>query len=129
LIGKALDHPDTLAYLANEYGKDLDKGIAWLTSGRSVVVRYEALHADPHGELTRATAGISPVGPDRIANAIAVCQAESLLKTRPGLHRRIRAATAGDWRNHLSELHLAIMRDRHGERIRALGYDVQDVVL
>ena len=39
--------------------------------------------------------------------------------------RRIRAATSGDWRNHLSPAHLTIFRERYADRIRALGYEVR----
>ena len=76
-------------------------------------------------EETRATDAIQPVPPERIATAIEACQADNLLQSRKGLKRRIRSATVGDWRNHLTEEHLAIFRDVHAGRIRALGYAVQ----
>lgn len=125
MIGKPIDSPESLDYLAHGFANTLDKGIEWLESGRSVVVRYENLHADPMAELTRATNAIQPVPPERIAKAIEACQAENLLQTRKGLKRRIRSATVGDWRNHLTEEHLRIFRDVHAGRIRALGYAVQ----
>ena len=125
MIGKPMDSPESLDYLAHGFANTLDKGIEWLESGRSVVVRYENLHADPMAELTRATDAIQPVSPERIAKASEDCQADNLLQTRKGLKRRIRSATVGDWRNHLTEEHLAIFRDVHAGRIRALGYAVQ----
>lgn len=125
MIGKPIDAPESLDYLAHGFANTLDKGIEWLESGRSVVVRYENLHADPMAELTRATDAIQPVAPERIAKAIEACQADNLLQARKGLKRRIRSATVGDWRNHLTEEHLAIFRDVHAGRIRALGYAVQ----
>lgn len=124
MVGKPLDHPDVLAFLADGFAKSLRKGIDWLDSGQSVVLRYEALHADPVAELTRATAQIAPLPPEKIAAAIAACQADTLLKSRRGLAKRIRTATVGDWRNHLTDPHLAIFRDRHAAAIRHLGYDV-----
>jgi hypothetical protein len=60
-----------------------------------------------------------------VRSAIEACKAENLLKTRKGLKRRIRAATSGDWRNHLSPAHLTIFRERYADRIRALGYEVR----
>ena len=42
-----------------------------IASGRSVVVRYETLHADPRGELRRATTAIQPVTGEQIERAIA----------------------------------------------------------
>jgi hypothetical protein len=125
MVGKAIDDPVVLAYLVDNFGDQLQKGIDWLESGASVVVRYERLVDRPEEELTRATDQTQPVAPDRVRSAIEACKAENLLKTRKGLKRRIRAATSGDWRNHLSPVHLEIFRDRHADRIRALGYEVR----
>ena len=125
MIGKAIDSPEAMDYLANGFTGTLEKGIEWLESGRSVVVRYEQLHADPVAELTRATNQIEPVAPERITRAIEACQADNLLQARKGLRRRIRSATVGDWRNHLNDDHLRIFREVHAGRIRALGYEVQ----
>jgi hypothetical protein len=125
MVGKPIDHPDALDYLADGYEKDLIKGIEWLESGRSVVVRYEALHNNPRAALIRATEQIEPVDQGRIAAAIEACQAQNVLRSRKGLHKRIRSATIGDWRNHLTEAHLAIFRERHGGLIRRLGYEVR----
>ncbi len=125
MIGKPIDSPEALDYLANGFTGTLEKGIAWLECGRSVVVRYEHLHADPLAELSRATNAIQPVAPERIAHAIEACQADAMLQRRKGLQRRIRTATVGDWRNHLTEAHLAIFREVHADRIRALGYEVR----
>ena len=80
---------------------------------------------DPIAELRRATNQIQPVTEDAIRRAVESCQADALLSSRKGLRRRIRAATSGDWRNHLSPAHLEIFRDRHADRIRALGYEVR----
>jgi hypothetical protein len=124
MAGRAIDDPVVLTYLADTFGDQLQKGIDWLKSGESVVVRYERLVDQPVEELTRATEQIAPVAPERVRSAIEACQAETLLRTRKGLRRRIRAATSGDWRNHLSPVHLEIFRERHADRIKALGYEV-----
>lgn len=124
MLGKAIDHPDVLAFLAEDFGKDLRKGLEWLESGRSVVLRFEGLYADPIAEFTRATDQIGPLPAERIEQALVACQADNLLRARPGLAKRIRSATVGDWRNHLTEEHLAIFRARHADLIRQLGYDV-----
>ena len=125
MIGKPIDHPEVMASLADGFGSSLLKGIGWLESGRSVVIRYEALHADPVAELTRATDQIEPVPPELVARAIAACQAETMRQTHRGLHKRLRSATVGDWRNHLTEAHLAIFREHHADAIRRLGYEVR----
>lgn len=124
MIGEPIDAPAALAYLADGFSGQMRKGIEWLQSGDSVVVRYENLHDDPVAELTRATDRIAPLPPERIAAAIEACTADALLQRRKGLRRRIRSATVGDWRNHLTEAHLALFRERHADAIRALGYEV-----
>jgi hypothetical protein len=125
MAGIAIDDPIVLDYLAERFHNQLQKGIDWLESGASVVVRYEGLVDDPVAELQRATNQIHAVPGEHIRRAIGACQADALLNTRKGLRRRIRAATSGDWRNHLTQAHLEIFRDRHADRIRALGYEVR----
>ena len=125
MAGRAIDDPVVLDFLAERFDKQLQMGIDWLQSGASVVVRYEGLVDDPIAELRRATNQIQPVTEDAIRRAVESCQADALLNSRKGLRRRIRAATSGDWRNHLSPAHLEIFRDRHADRIQALGYEVR----
>lgn len=124
VAGKPIDDPETISYLDRAMGQYLGRANGWLRSGRSVVIRYEELHRDPLKELTGATDSIQPVSADRIEAAIAACQADNL-RTQRGLRNRIRTATTGDWRNHLSEAHLAQFRSSHGDLIRAIGYEVQ----
>ena len=126
MVGKPIDHPDALAYLADGFGRDLVKGIEWLGSGRTVVVRYEALHDDPLAELRRATGQIAPVDDERLRAAIEACQAANLLQSRKGLKKRIRSATANDWPNHLTAAHLRIFQEQLADEVRALGYRVED---
>lgn len=128
IIGKAIDDPDTIDFLDRRLGSLLAKATAWVASGRSVVVRYEALHRDPMAELIRATAAIAPVAPERITRAITACEATTMRQAIPGLRKRIRTATVGDWRQHLTDAHLSRFRVTHGEQIHALGYEVYDVV-
>ncbi|CAA9567386.1 MAG: hypothetical protein AVDCRST_MAG59-3158 [uncultured Thermomicrobiales bacterium] len=125
MVGKPIDHPVVLAYLADHFGAQLQKGVDWLVSGASVIVRYERLVDEPETELRRATDAILPATPERIQSAIEACQAATLLRSRKGLRRRIRAATSGDWLNHLSQAHLDLFRERHADRITALGYQVR----
>lgn len=125
IAGKALDDPETIDYLDAEMGPYLQRAQDWLRSGRSVVLRYEALHHDPLAELSRATTQLRPLPAERIADAITACQADALRSGRLGLRKRIRTATVGDWRNHLTEAHLSRFREHHGDLIRSIGYEVQ----
>lgn len=124
MAGLAIDDPATIPYLDEAMDAYLIRAKNWLDSGRSVVIRYEELHRDPVAELTRATNQIQPVAQERITAAIEACQADTLRAAQKGLRKRIRAATVGDWRNHLTEAHLAVFRERHADMIRAIGYEV-----
>ena len=125
LVGKPLDHPDVLAYLEREFLGYLVRATEWLHSGRAVVVRYEGLHRDPVGELRRATDRIASVDPVRVRRAVETCRAAHMRQQSKAMARHVRAATVGDWRNHSTEAHLAIFRERHADLVRGLGYDVR----
>lgn len=125
LVGKPLDHPDTLAYLADEFGSNISRANDWLHSRRAVVVRYEELHRDPVAELTRATDQIEPVGRERIEAAIEACRAENMRQMKDKFSWQVRAATVGDSRARLNEEALAVFRERYGDLIRSLGYPVR----
>lgn len=125
VAGVPIDAPAAIEYLDEALGRYLERAAQWLQSGRSVVLRYEALHRDPLAELTRATSQIQSVPVDRIEAAITACQADAIRATEQGLRKRIRTATVGDWRNHLTEAHLARFRASYGEQIKAIGYEVQ----
>ena len=127
LIDKPLDHPDVLAFLADEQGfrAFLVRANDWLHSGRAVVFRYEELHRDPVGALQRGADRIAPVAPERIAQAVEACSVENMRSRFANQAWRVRTATVGDSRNHLTEAHLAIFRERHADLIRSLGYEVR----
>ncbi|MDQ3910768.1 MAG: sulfotransferase domain-containing protein [Actinomycetota bacterium] len=126
LAGKPLHHPDVLTYLENGvYRGNLRRADEWLHSGRAVVLRYEDLIHDPMGALTRATDQIAAVTPERIARAIEACTAENMRRRDRGMAKHVRTATVGDSKNHLGEEHFRIFRERYGDLIRRLGYEVR----
>jgi hypothetical protein len=88
---------------------------------RILLVRYEALWADPVGELRRicAFAGLDcPLG---LAREIAAATAFSrYARTGPGRPRR--RGVVGDWHNHFTATDLALFRELAGPAARALGY-------
>ncbi len=91
---------------------------------RAVVFRYERLHDDPLHELQCSTNLIAPVTRERIEHALKDCSVENMKRKGARMTRRIRIATVGDWRNHLTELHLAIFRERYADLICHLGYEI-----
>jgi len=128
MVGKHLDDPEVLAYLADStkgFGHHIASTHAWLHSGRAIVVRYEELHHQPVAALTRVTEQIVPVERGRIEAAIEACHAENMRQKSAVMAWKVRAARVGDSRQHLTEAHLAIFRDRYADLIHALGYEVR----
>ncbi len=125
IIGKPLDHPDVLAYLADGFGENLIRADAWIHSGRSLVARYEDLSRDTLGELRRVTGQIAPVADDRLEQAVESCRADNLRQRTEKWSRHIRSGTVGDSRARLTEDHLAIFRERYGPLVESLGYEVR----
>jgi hypothetical protein len=125
MVGKAIDDPLILDYLADGYGQQIQRAHEWVHSGRAIVVRYEDLHRDPVGALTRVTNQIEPVDPERIAQAIDACSVDNMRKMSKRMSQHVRAAKVGDSRDTLGEAHLKIFRDKYGELLTSLGYEVR----
>lgn len=128
MVGKPLDDPEVLAFLADPkgFGSHIASANAWLHSGRAIAVRYEDLHHDPVAALTRLTEQITRVERARIEAAIETCRAENMRQKKSATHAwNIRVAKVGDSQERLTEAHLAIFRDRYADLIRALGYEVR----
>lgn len=125
MVGKAIDDPVILDYLADGYGDQIRRADEWVHSGRAIVVRYEELHRDAVAELTRVTDAIEPVDRARIEAAIEACSADNMRQMSKRMAFHVRAATVGDSRGKLSEPHLKIFRERYGDLLRGLGYEVR----
>ncbi len=125
MYAKPLDHDDVLAFLTNGFRAHIARANGWLQSGRSLVIRYEELHANPVDALTRITDQIEPVSEARILAAIESCRAERVRQQDEKMAWHVRSARVGDSREKLGEVHLKIIRERHGDLIRRLGYEVR----
>lgn len=125
MVGKAIGDPAVLAYLADDFAANIEQANGWLHGGRAHVVRYERLHADPAGELTRLTEAIAPVPAGRIAAAIEACRADNMRQQSEKMAWHVRSAKVGEARETLGPAHLEIFRQRHAAGIRSLGYDVR----
>ena len=121
MIGQPLNAPAVLDFLRGGFGRYLEQGVAWLRSGRSVIVRYEALSSAPLETLVRATNEIEPVGRDVLQAALEDATADRMRQSSPDMRAHIRSATVGDWRRHLTGVHVAAM-NVHGDLLDALGY-------
>jgi hypothetical protein len=125
MVGKAIDDPLILDYLADGYGQQIQRAQEWVTSGRAIVVRYEDLHCDPVAALTQVTNQIEPVDTARIEQAIEACSVDNMRKMSKRMSQHVRAAKVGESRETLSEPHLEIFRDKYGDLLTSLGYEVR----
>jgi Sulfotransferase domain len=121
-IGKPIGHVDVLDLLSHEFGVFLDQGIAWLESGRSLIVRYEQLHSAPEAVLAASKEYLSLTPARTMADAIAGASVDNMRLEGPDLKRHIRTGRAGAWSEHLTGSHREIFLSRHGERLERLGY-------
>lgn len=125
LIGKPIDHPDVLKFLEQGgMSRNVQMAHDWLRSGRSKIVRYENLQRDPEGELRRLTDEVESAPLPQIVAAIESCKADTMRQKSAATAKHVRTARVGDSREHLTEAHLAIIRERYGDLIRDIGYDV-----
>jgi hypothetical protein len=126
MIGKRIDDEAALSFLAGEFGRYLEQGVGWLRNG-SAVVRYEDLVAAPELTVRRLLDRIAPRNPCTIRDSLEAASADRMREQSPELRLHIRAATTGDWRNHLNADHLRAMA-MHGAKITELGYTVHRTV-
>jgi hypothetical protein len=127
MVGKSLDDPEVLRFLADPkgFGSLLSRADEWVHSGRAILVRYEELHQCPIEALTRVTEQIAPVERARISAAIEACHAENMRQKNAMMAWNVRSAKVGDSRERLSEVHLALFREHYADLIRSLGYEVR----
>ena len=125
MIGKAIDDPEILEFLTTSYGENLRRANDWVHSGRAAVARYEALHADPVGELTKLTNAIAPVDPVLIETAIEACTADKMRSMSKKMATHIRSAKVGDSKERLSQPHYDIFRSHYADLVRSLNYEVR----
>ena len=127
MVGKPLDDPEVLAFLADPkgFGSHMTRADEWVHSGRAIPVRYEDLHHKPVDALREVTDQIAPVEPGRIEAAIEACRAENMRQKSAMMAWNVRVAKVGDSRERLSEAHLALFREHYADQIRSLGYAVR----
>lgn len=126
ILDKPLDSPEVYDYLrSGGFRQNMLRAREWMQSGRSIILRYEALHSDPVAELSRLTNAIQPVPEPRIVESIETCSADNMRKMGPKLAGHVRTAKVGDSREKLTDEHLAIFRDLHADIIREMGYEVR----
>lgn len=109
--------------------------VSWVdTSALPVhVVRYEDMLADTASAFAAAVEAAGwPVDPDKVQKAVDFSRFERLraqeeeadFRERRGSSPFFRSGRSGDWRDHLSEAHVARLVACHGEVMRRFGYEV-----
>ena len=68
---------------------------------------------------------IEAVPVEAVERAIEECRAEKVRQQDEKMAWHVRSAKVGDSRDKLSATHLTIFRERHGDLIRHLGYEVR----
>ena len=125
MVGKPIDDPMILDYLADGYGDQIRRGSEWVNSGRAIIVRYEDLHRDTMAEMKRVTGLIEPVDAARLEQAIEACSVDNMRKMSKRMSQHVRSAKVGESRDTLSEPHLEIFREKYGDLVASLGYEVR----
>ena len=123
LEGTELDDPAVLAYLREGFSDEIAWLMEWHDSGVPIV-RFEELEADPARALTGLSAHLGALDRDATARAVALCPAENLVRSSPVRGRRMPAVPSGVWRERLSDDQIAILRDRYGDDVKRLGYEI-----
>lgn len=123
LAGRELDDPTVLAYLSDGFSDEISWLKEWHDSG-APLVRFELLEADPAAAVTELARVLGDLDEDVIARAVAICPGESMVRSSPVRGRRMPPVPSGTWRGRLSDDHLAILRDRYGDDVRLLGYEL-----
>ncbi|MCC7022797.1 MAG: hypothetical protein IT338_08215 [Thermomicrobiales bacterium] len=125
MYGKPIDDEAVLQFLADGFGPHIERANGWIHSGRAIPIRYEELHDSPVAALQRVTGQIKPVSDETIVAALEACRADRARQQDEKMAWHVRAARVGDSRDKLGEAHLRIFRERHGDLIRSLGYEVR----
>lgn len=123
LAGRALDDPAVLTYLSDGFSDEISWLKEWHDSG-APLVRFELLEADPAAAVTELATVLGELDEDVIARAVAICPGESMVRSSPVRGRRMPPVPPGTWRSRLSDDQLVILRDRYGDDVRHLGYEL-----
>lgn len=125
LVGKSIDDPDVMHFLATNYRMHLNMSVQWIESGASSIVRYEDLLADPQEELSHLLENWQTrLSQQVITDAVDYCSAERMRKKGGWKAVHIRTAKAKTWDRYLTEGHLQVFQKHHGDLIQRMGYDI-----
>jgi hypothetical protein len=123
LAGRDLGDPAVMAYAIDGFSDEIAWLKGWHDSGVPIV-RFEVLEAAPSQALAQLAAALGHLDDDQIARAVEMCPAKNLVWSSPERGRRMPPVPSGAWRERLTATQLAVLRDRYGEDVRGLGYEL-----
>jgi hypothetical protein len=105
--------------------KDINAvSVDWLATGRTHVVRYETLYADPVSTLAALTNAIAPVSSDRIERAVERHDMGVMRALLPRQSAFFRKGGSGGWRDVLPDDVIELLRttEPYPSQMAVLGY-------
>jgi len=123
LAGLELDDPAVLSYLSDGFANEITWLKEWHDSAVPLV-RFELLETDPATALAELTTVLGELDEEVIARAVAICPGESIVRSSPVRGRRMPPVPPGTWRDRLTDDQMTILRDRYGDDVRHLGYEL-----
>jgi hypothetical protein len=117
---------DFAAYVRSSFFVLMHLSLSWVTSRRSLDVRYEDLWRDPAGTLADLCAKIAPVPLERIKRAVEQCEIDLMRELTTLDAQFFRKGGVGSWRDELSHPVIAYMREvePYPSQFAALGYSI-----
>ena len=126
MIGRDIDDPEVLRFLADDFRSYIVRSLAWLRSGESLIVRYEDLKTDPRRELKQLTDQIRPVADHLIEQAVEASHFDKMRRESRLLELHCRRGKAGGWHDELGPRHVEIFRRSFERELELLDYDLGD---
>jgi len=123
LAGRDLDDPVIMEYAIDGFVDEIAWLQGWHDSGVPLV-HFELLEAAPSQALAALATALGHLDDDQIGRAVEGSPAENLIWSSPVLGRRMPPVPAGAWRDRLTERQLSVLRDRYGDDVRRLGYEL-----
>ena len=125
MIGESIDSPVVFDFMRSGFKSAILKhSIAWLRSGKSLIVRYESLRETPVETLKALTDQIEPVEEYIIQQALDACDIDKMRSINRQMRLHCRKGEAFGWEKELGPEHMSILRHDCAHELDALGYVV-----
>jgi hypothetical protein len=120
LAGEELTSDIATAYAIGDFAGEIAALKAWSTS--DLHVRFEDLLDDPAAVLGSLSGDLGALSDEEITHAVGLCPAENVVKSRPGLGRRMPSVPPGAWKDRLPAGLIDVLVKHYGADVAELGY-------